>query len=593
MDEKDFARRYLGEYRVKKNGQEFEAKHCPFCNGGQHHDEYTFSINADKHTYVCMRGKCAERGTFKELCEKYNEQADYYLEWLKEHKKEYSPTKEYKQPQYKVAGLSDIVINYFSSRGISKETTEKTKVKSIDINGQDFAVFQFFEGEKLVMNKLRLPREPKIVKGKKEQKEWKEPGGKHILWNMQNIDLEQPVILTEGMIDALSVIESGFDNTVSIPSGTNDLTWIENCYEWIQKVKEWILYIDNDEAGEKLINELVLKLHSYKTKIVKHELKDANEELQTFGTEYIKTAIEKAEFPKVQGINNLAAVNIIDPTKMERIPTGLSILDKYCGGYIYPSLNIWTGERGSGKSTVVSQTLLNCIEKGHKIFVYTGELASGFFKLWLYLQAVGEKNVITEIDFDTNLEMNKPNPKVIEKVDKWIDGKIYIYDDSNTNEEDKILQLMEEAYRRYNCRVFLIDNLMTVKFNNNRDGFYRAQSDFIDRLRNFAINNNLIINVVVHPNKSGEVGGTNDIQNAAFNIFWVKRLKENDEFPDYDTLISVTKNRYYSEVDIQKPYKFSRKSKRIFERTENEKLYSWNNDNLGMQEVDIKCPWDF
>lgn len=590
MNEREFADRYLGQYRIKKNGNEYEARFCPFCNGGKHNDQYTFSINEDKHTYVCMRGNCGERGTFKELCEKYNEEADYYLEWLKENKKQYAPAKEYKQPQYKTTDLTDDVIGYFKSRSISIDTLIMAKVKSVSLKGQNFAVFQFFEGDKLVMNKLRLPRQPRIVSGKKEQKEWKEPGGKHILWNMQSINLEKPVILTEGMIDALSVMEAGFDNTVSIPSGTNDMTWIENCYEWIQKVNEWILYIDNDEAGEKLINELVLKFKSYKTRVVKHELKDANEELQTFGTDYIKSVIEKAEFPKVQGINNLAQVAIIDPTKMERVPTGISILDKFCGGYIFPSLNIWTGERGSGKSTVVGQTLLNCIEKGYKVFVYTGELASGFFKLWLYLQAVGEKNIIAEIDMETSITMYKPKPELIEKVDRWIDGKIYIYDDTNTNEEDKILELMEEAYKRYNCRIFLIDNLMTVKFNSNREGFYRAQSDFIDKLRNFVKNNNLIVNVVVHPNKQGEVGGTNDVQNAAFNIFWVKRLKDDDTFPDHDTLISITKNRYYSDTDIQKPYKFSRKSKRVFERFENEKIYGWTKEY--MQEVFEKCPWD-
>lgn len=591
MNEREFADKYLREVRPRKGGREIEAKYCPFCNGGRHMDQYTFSINIDKHTYVCMRGKCNERGTFKELCEKYNEQADYYLEWLKENKKEYIQAREYTQPKYQVNDLTDSIISYFEKRCISKDVLIRTGVRSVKNFNQEYAVFQFFEGDKLVMNKLRLPREARIVKGKKEQKEWKEPGGKHVLWNMNNIDTEKPVVLTEGMIDALSVIEAGYENTVSIPSGTNDMTWIENCYEWIQKVKEWVLYTDNDEAGYKLTEELKLKFKTYKTRIVQHELKDANEELKVLGPDYILSVIDKAEFPAIQGINNLARVDIVDPAKMERILTGVSLIDQYSGGYIFPSLNVWTGERGSGKSTVVGQTLLNCIEKGYNVFVYTGELMAGYFKLWLYLQASGEKNVFTEIDMEINRQMHRPNPEVVKKIDKWIDGKMYIYDDTNTNEEDKIFEMMEEAYNRYNCRVFLLDNLMTVKFNANRDGVYRAQSDFVDRLRNFVKNNNLIVNLVVHPNKSGEIGGAGDIRNAAFNEFWVKRVKEENNLPDHDTIISITKNRYYSDTEIERPYKFSKKSKRIYERFEDEKTYNWTGNN-GLQEVEIEnCPF--
>lgn len=584
MNESQFADTYLREIKIKN--REIEAKICPFCGGGQHADLYTFSINTDKHTYNCLRGKCGERGTFKELCERYNEQADYYLEWLKDNNKEYKSSQEYKQPKYKVNELSVDVMNYFINRGITSQTLDKAKVKSIN---KGYAVFQFFEGEKLVMNKIRLAREPKVINGKKELKEWKEPGGKHILWNMNDIDTDKPVILTEGMIDALSVIEAGESNVVSIPSGTNDLTWIENCYDWIQKVKEWIVYVDNDAAGQKLTKELSIKFKSYKTRIVTHELKDANEELTTFGKDYILTVIKKADFPVVEGIDNLANIDIVDPSKMERCLTGVSILDKFAGGYIFPSLNIWTGERGSGKSTVLSQTLLNCIDKGYKVFIYSGELMSGFFKLWLYSQAVGEKNVVAEIDPDTNVTSYKPKKDIIPIINKWIDGKAYIYNDTNTNEEDKVLQLMEEAYKRYNCRVFVIDNLMTVKFNRNKD-IYRAQSDFVDRLRLFTKNNDVIVNIVVHPNKSGEVGGAGDIRNAAFNEFWVKKLKEDDEdFAGYNTLISITKNRYYGDTDIQKPYMFSKKSKRIYEHKENERVYGWNID--GVTEVYEECPF--
>jgi twinkle protein len=575
MDEKEFAKIYFTEIKVK--GDEIESKYCLFCGGGQHQDQFTFSINTKKHTFNCLRGKCGEHGTFKELCDKYNLEADYMKEFLKNNNRYIKPSQEYIKPKYVITELNLNVINYFYGRGISEKTLIKAGVKSYGSN----AVFQFFEKDKLVMNKIRLARKPVIKNGKMEMKEWKEAGGKHILWNMKQIDTSKVVILTEGMIDSLSCLEAGETNIVSIPSGTNDLTWIENSYDFIESVKEWILYVDNDLAGDKLAAELMLRFKPFKTRIVKHELKDANEELVTFGSRYIRDVIAKAAYPKVEGIENLANVAIVDTAKMERIPTGITIIDKFAGGYIFPSLNIWTGERGSGKSTVLSQTLLTCIEKDYKVFIYSGELMSGFFKLWLYSQAAGDSNMIENIDKETHVTSYVPDKKTIEKIDKWIDGKVYIYTDTNTNEEDKIFGLMEEAYKRFNCRIFVIDNLMTVKFNYNKD-IYRAQSIFVDKLRLFIKNNNLILNLVVHPNKTGEViSGAGDIRNSAFNEFWIKKVKDDDTtFSNYDSTITISKNRYYGFTDVERGYQFSKKSKRLYEKFEDERTFGWNKKDL-------------
>lgn len=576
MNEQQLVSKYLGEYKVK--GSEIQIKYCPFCDGGQHHDQETFSINVDKHTFNCLRGKCGQRGTFKELCDRYDEKADYYTEWLKANGKEYYKQEKYVAPQYKTSELGTKTISYFNSRGISKTSLESTGVKTIINNGSEYAVFQFFDGEQHVMNKIRITWKQRMIKGKLESKEWKEKGGKHVLWNIKNIDITKPVVISEGMIDALSIIEAGYKNTVSIPSGTNDMTWIENSYEWINSVNQWILYVDNDDAGLKLSKELSIKFGGFKTKIVTHELKDANEELNILGKEYIMNCIKYAKIPKLEGITDISEVKIVDPTKMERCTTGIKGIDSYCGGYIFPSLNVWTGKRGCGKSTVVGQSILDCVQNGYNAFIYTGELSASYFKLWLYCQASGESNIYTEIDTRTGIENHKPIDKAINQIDLWLKNKVYIYDDNNTNEEEQILQMMDEAYKRYNCRVFLLDNLMTIKFKHNSDGIYRSQSEFIDILRGFSIRNNVIVNVVVHPNKQNEVGGSGDITNAAHNVFWVKRVEseENPALQGYDGYVEISKNRYYGEINVLSPYHYSKKSRRIYKHKESELDYVWD-----------------
>jgi len=581
MNEIQFADRYLGQYKQlkNKNGNELILKTCPFCNGGQHNDTDTFAINLDKHIYNCARGKCGESGTFKELAESRNEEADYFLEWLKDNKKEYTPkTKEYIPPKSKLLELTDNIITYFENRGIRKETLDKGNVKAVKWGNEFRIAFTFTENKKRVMTKVKLARERKIIDGKKEAKERAEPGGKHVLWNMDNVDTNMPVVITEGMVDALSLIESSVNNVVSIPSGTLDLTWIDNCYEWIKKVNKWIIYVDNDVAGDELKKKLIKKLGSTNVLVVDHELNDANDELKMYGVGYINKVIKNAKMPPVEGLLNISDIEMLDPEFMEKCLIGIKVIDKYCKGFIFPSFNIWSGKRQSGKSTLLGQTILPIIDQGYKVFSYSGELSVQHFKLWLYLQAAGEKHIKTFIDSTTGEYDYKVDPEVVNHIDKWLNNKVVLYDDNNANTEDEVLRLMDEAYKRYDCRIFNLDNLMTIEFKNKKDK-YQAQSDFVNRIRKFAVEKNVIVNLVIHPNKSKEidndtVGGSGDNTNAAFNVFWVSRINSNDDLDgnnpienalmDCQCRIDITKNRYYPYSGKVGGMKFDRKSRRFF-----------------------------
>lgn len=596
MNEVDFTKKHLKEHRIK--GDEIQVKECPFCYGGQHKDTYSFGINVKKHTFGCMRGKCGQKGTFKELTDFYGEEADYYKEWLRLNGKDALKEETYIQPKMPTTDITPTIIKYFEGRGIMAETLRKCKVKSMTKKNEDYIVFQFFEDDRLVMNKIRdISPVPRFSDGKKLSKEWKETGGKHILWNMQNVDPKKPVIITEGMIDALSVIEAGKSNTVSIPSGSVDMTWVKNCYDWIKEVDEWILYIDNDEAGDKLKRELISKFGSHKVRTVIHELKDANDELKTFGTEYLVSVIERASRPTIQGLNCISDIETEDTSKMERIKTGIDILDTKMGGYIFPELNVWSGKRGQGKSTIVGQTLLACLTEGYNVFVYTGELPQKLFKNWLYCQAVGEKHLVSTYVEDFKMTFYNPKKSVQRVVDRWAKGRLWIYDDMNTNKEVDILHYMDVAFKQYNCRVFLLDNLMTIKYSQGKDGYYRSQSDFVDKLRLFVIKNNVVVNLVVHPNKSSDatsgdmnnqVGGSGDITNSAFNVLFVR--KEKSEQGGYKNVISIVKNRYIPIPNVEFTYNFSTKSKRIFVEHEGEHRFGW--EEADFSEVQEMFPWD-
>ena len=45
---------------------------------------------------------------------------------------------------------------------------------------------------------------------------------------------------------------------VSVPSGCDDLSWIENCYDWLEKFNSIVIFGDNDPPGQKMDNVMSL-----------------------------------------------------------------------------------------------------------------------------------------------------------------------------------------------------------------------------------------------------------------------------------------------------------------------------------------------
>jgi hypothetical protein len=95
-------------------------------------------------------------------------------------------------------------------------------------------VFPFYDNkDELTFIKYRKTNfDPK----KDKNKEWCFTDTKPILFGMDQCNLEnKTLIMTEGQIDSLSVVEVGFENAVSVPTGKNGYTWVPYCWDWLQR----------------------------------------------------------------------------------------------------------------------------------------------------------------------------------------------------------------------------------------------------------------------------------------------------------------------------------------------------------------------
>ncbi|MBQ1209156.1 MAG: AAA family ATPase, partial [Bacteroidales bacterium] len=253
------------------------------------------------------------------------------------------------------------------------------------------------------------------------------------------------------------------------------------------------------------------------------------------------------------GLLDLSSIDISGTSNLDNVLSGLPPLDESIGGFCSGELSVWTGRRGSGKSTLVGQTLLEAIDQGHSVCAYSGELSAARFKQWISQQAAGPEYLIEKKDLLSGKIVYTVPADIQRQIDTWWQGRFFLYDNAAGSNEDSILALFELAARNNYCSVFMVDNLMSTRFNVSKDNdYYRAQSNFTGRLVDFAKRFGVHVHLVVHPRKTeagrrleaDDVGGSGDVTNRADNVFSVQRLDANTAAENgYDTVLSVLKNR--------------------------------------------------
>lgn len=575
---------YLGEYKIK--GDEIIPKYCPICNGGQHRDQETFALNIETGAFNCMRGSCNQTGGLYQLEQLFGiqtEKENYFREYRK-------PKKVYVIPEKKPEQLSEHTIKYFEARGIKKYTLIANGVKSDKYNN---AIFEFYdENNKLAFIKYKLTREQREIKQedgsiKKEQKSWREKNTKPILYGMNQFVDNGKAIICEGEPDKLIIGQCGFSNVLSIPSGTNDFDWVEHCWEYLERFSEITIWVDNDKAGKELQSKLIAKFDDWKLKVVKSECKDANELYLKYGETKVKEAINKSETVKKSNITDVA--DIKRNRNRTKYPTGFKTLDNKLGGFYGGQLIVWTGYNGGGKSTFISQLLLNQIEQGHKVFAYSGELPKEDFKEILDFQATGKKRLSSE--WCEVKEQNLPSlkPEYDDYLDEWYRGMMFLFDTENYATETEMLKAMEYMAKRENVKTFLIDNMLTTVVE-GRESELEKQTKFINTLKRFARKHDAVVHLVAHPRKPEKgqhkvdkysISGTANISNLADRVLAVHRLKEKDyeENPDYtgkSSLVMVFKDRKFGAIDFEMATHYDFYSKRFYENdTQLNYEYGW------------------
>ena len=353
-------------YHVEK----FDEKNLKGCCPFHHEDTPSFIWNKkDKyfHCYGCSRKVglldmyIETEGSYNAALKRlFNEAGiEYDDKDLKVDRESYFDS--YRFPREEPDIDKTQVYEYYSKRGISKETIDYVGVKQ-DKWGNAVFELRDLDGELLA---VKYRPSHKIQQGQAKMWWQKDADTCPSLFNIDKVDITKPVLIVEGYSDVLAVVEAGFHNVVSIPGGAEDLNWIEFNYDILEKIPQVYLWFDNDVPGETGRKRAQQRIGEYKCKIVKpdkddkeavatyYELyganchkTDANNVLLACGKDRIIWLIDNAEEIPVENLVDLMTAEEFDIDKTGYNSTGISELDKQIYGYIDGTLNIWTAYAG-------------------------------------------------------------------------------------------------------------------------------------------------------------------------------------------------------------------------------------------------------
>lgn len=361
--------------------------------------------------------------------------------------------------------------------------------------------------------------------------------------------------------------------------------------EYIDIITNDMYYTNSWERQLSLSQELIL--NHYKEDVIKN----INTKLENGEITYIQFQEKMEKIGKVNILstnnNRMKTMKDINFTYEEKtfIKSGTKDLDNSIKGFILGELSVWSGGNASGKSSYLNQVALQSIQQGYKVAIFSGELTDKRLLNWIILNASG-KNYL---NYDSEKGYYFPKKIVKDKILKWLNGNLFVYDNSYGNDAKEIIESVKACVKKNDIKVIILDNLMSMNLAKYGEQKYDVQTKLITDLSNLAKELNVHIHFVCHPRKSTaflrkiDISGSSDLTNIADNVFIVHRVnddfkkltKENFKWKDdndiynFDNVIEICKNREFGVQDTFARMYFEKESKRMLNCKGEELNYGW------------------
>lgn len=288
---------------------------------------------------------------------------------------------------------------------------------------------------------------------------------------------------------------------------------------------------------------------------------------------------------------SMSTIKKIDLSEIKSVKTGIIEIDRNIIGLNMSEVSILSGSNASGKSSFLNTLLLNVINQGECAALWSGELPPFILKTWIQMAAAG-RNHLRQSSYGEG-KYYVPN-NIAESIDKWMDGKFFLYNNEYGNTWEQIFHDMGELVKA-NVKVFALDNLFSLNIDLLDGDKNNKQRELILQIKDFAKRNNVHIILVAHPRKvvtflrKNDISGSSDLQNAVDNIFIIHRVNNDffksgadffgqsyiQRFQGFGNVIEVAKNRMYGIVDLLVGLHYEIESRRFKNDIGEDIKYGW------------------
>ena len=467
-----------GIYIRETSGQEKTV--CPECsNSRRKSKDKCLSVNIDEGVWHCHH--CGWKGSLKKV----------------KHLTKIESVKKPEPPTTKVdTSLPDNVYQWFEGRGITRSVVNDAKIGYKD----RWIQFPFYKDGEVVNIKSRTA----------DKKFRQEKNAEKCFYRFDHMKGMETIIITEGEMDALSLVQAGFTNVVSVPDGATapnsnpsdrKFSYLISAEEHLMNAEKVILCTDSDGAGKHLRDELSRRIGREKCCRVNYpdDCKDMNEVLVKHGEERILDIVSGAYPYPIEGVVTIEdvaddAIDLFNKPEHLGLSTGWIDLDDHYR-ISHSEVSVVTGVPNMGKSEWMDALMINMVQEyGWKFGIFSAE---NFPVKHHLLKLVGKfakqpfwgDNKMSE-------EVARSSMNVLNDHIKFIGTQESSVTIESIMEQAKILNY------RYGLNGLVIDPWNTIE---HKFGDGENETNYVSRvlsqLNTFAKANELHIWVVAHPRK--------------------------------------------------------------------------------------------
>lgn len=285
-------------------------------------------------------------------------------------------------------------------------------------------------------------------------------------------------------------------------------------------------------------------------------------------------------------------VQYVGMSKLVAIPTGYKELDKKIIGLLMGDVTVLSGLSGSGKTSWIDCVVLNAVQRGYKVGIWSGELQDFRFQSWIDQISAGKNYVCKKEGYENYYYAPK---NIANQINKWLEGKLFLYNNNYGSKWQQLFADIKTLVENEGTQLIVLDNLMALQIDSYDGDKYTQQTRFINDLKEYAKAKNIHVILVCHPRKEGgflrkeSISGTADLTNLADSVIIIHRIGKDFEqrageffgkdkvlpYLKYNSVIEVCKNRSMGVIDLLVGMYYEVESRRLKNEISENIVYGW------------------